>query len=55
MKASWGIITSEDVGRNGFTRKDVGKYYIICGITNCVYIRDTETKAQDLANVLNLF
>ena len=45
------LITSEDVGKTGIKRYDVGKYGVMDS-TKVVYIRKTSEKAERLASLL---
>ena len=45
---SYGIVTVEDTGRNGITKKDVGKYWVMCDTTRVIYIRKDKSEASQL-------
>ena len=48
---SYYLITSDDVGRNGITKRDVGKYQVVS--RGCVYVRKCEHEAKQLTDYLN--
>lgn len=47
-----GLITEADVGYNGITEDDVGKYWVICPRSYVIYIRETRDEAEDLYETL---
>jgi|DEB19_MinimDraft_2_1074335.scaffolds.fasta_scaffold371502_2 hypothetical protein len=47
-----GLITLEDVGYNGITKRDVGKWWILCPKSNVMYYRKSEQDARELYNIL---
>jgi hypothetical protein len=47
-----GRVTVDDIGRNGLTRKDLGKYWVIDPVTRVLYVRKTENQAFDLYKLL---
>ena len=48
----YGQITSDDTGRNGITKRDIGKWWIVCPVSRVVYIRKTEQEVKELKKVL---
>lgn len=51
-RAQFGIVEEEDVGRNGFEKEDVGKWYVV-DQARVTYLRDTEDEARKLCARLN--
>lgn len=47
-----GLITSEDIGRNGFTKRDIGKWFVVCPVSHVVYVRTSEKDAKELKTLL---
>lgn len=45
------VITEEHIGRNGFTRKDLGRWAVMDTICRVFYIRDTEEEARELVEL----
>lgn len=48
----YGLITSDDIGRNGLTKRDIGKYWIVCPVSRVVYVRKSQQEAIELHKAL---
>lgn len=47
-----GLITLDDVGYNGITKRDVGKWWILCPKSKVMYYRKTRQEAIALNKIL---
>jgi hypothetical protein len=45
-------ITLEDIGRNGFTKRDIGKWAIMDTIARVFYVRKTRDQCEEIRNAL---
>lgn len=45
-------ITLEDIGRNGLTKRDIGKWAIMDKITRVFYVRKTRGQCEEIRNAL---
>lgn len=46
-------ITIENTGRNGFTRRDIGKWAVMDTKTRVFYIRKTRKECEEISRVLS--
>ena len=45
-------ITAENIGRNGFTRRDLGKWAVMDTVARVFYTRRTEREAREILDIL---
>ena len=45
-------VTIENVGRNGFTRRDVGKWAVMDTKTRVFYVRKTREECEEIKKLL---
>lgn len=45
-------ISAEHIGRNGFTRRDIGKWAVMDTAASVFYTRRTEHEARELIEIL---
>jgi hypothetical protein len=46
------IVTSEETGRNGLTRRDIGKWAFMDFRTRVFYLRKTREECEELRQIL---